>query len=252
MGRRTIVKGGAWAVPVVSMAASLPSVPLSGPCLPFDLGLVWTGAGYVRYSNTSASYVAPFQNPVTGQNDQITVTMSATFFGNMESGPEGIGTDRNLRLTTFNVGGTGARGITMHQHLSNRSTTMRNHRQELTFTFDKPVYELKFGITDIDSASGDFWDHVELKSPSAWTYTNGSTITGAGVLNNAWRNPNDNDPVDNTTGIGNANITFTDPVTTFTIVYWDNRVSTGWNIDNDQNIFITNLDFKVSGCDWNP
>lgn len=255
MGRRTIVKGGAWAVPVVSMAASLPSVPLSGPCLPFDLGLVWTGAGYTRANSYSASYVRPFQNPVTGQNDQVTVTLAAVFRGTMEPGSEFSGTNYQLRVTNYNIGGTGAPGIEMHQHTSSRASTesqRRANRQELTFSFDRPVYDLSFGITDIDSVNGDYWDQVELYSDSAWTSTNGTNVDGSGTQAAPWGNTSANSPQPEASGDGNANITFTEPVTSFTIYYWDNREFTGIGIDNDQAIFITNLDFKVSGCDWNP
>lgn len=259
LGRRSVVKAGAWSLPVVAVATRLPMQAATGECTPFDVGVDWTGAGYTRTSNSKAKYVAPFTNPVTGTPATINVTLASVLVGTgISYGFEGGGatagnlTGDNLRLSGTNIGGTGAPGITLHQNQPNTPTTgsQRNKRQELTFTFDKPVYNLSFGITDIDSQSGDFWDAIDFSSPAPYTATKGSTITGTGTPANPWATTAGNLPVDNDSGIGSVNIVFAGPVTTFTIYYWDKRTSTSSNVDNDQKVFITNLDFKVSGCDF--
>lgn len=259
LARRTLVKGAAWSVPAVAVAAAAPALAHSGPCTPFDVGATWQSSSYRRSNNGSATYTRNVTNPVNGTEMPVVVTLSSSLTGSTQYGYESSSVSDNLRLSTFNIGGTGAPGITMHQYLTSHSggsgqdtsAWRRTNYQSLTFTFNVPVYDLSFGITDIDSNSGDFYDHVELVSTSAWTATTGNQVTGTGLnAANAWRNTSGDRSADNSSGVGNANITFSEAVTSFTIIYWDNRTSTTWGMDNDQKIFITNLSFKVSGCDW--
>ena len=70
------------------------------------------------------------------------------------------------------IGGLSASGLALYQSTTTASPQGRSEIGTYTFTFSRPVTNLRLTLTDIDSAFGDFWDVVELSA--------GYTVTSQG------------------------------------------------------------------------
>ena len=121
-----------------------------------------------------------------------------------------------------------------------------------TFTFDRPVTNLTFTITDIDSASSDFTDGVAVSSASPFTTTKANStrtgLNGSGTLADPWRPFSYNNPVPDSGTNGNGTVRFAGEVTSFQIHYWNQTKASDPRIDGDQKIFISNLSLTYNAC----
>ncbi|NYF13594.1 hypothetical protein HDC34_001888 [Pseudoclavibacter sp. JAI123] len=120
-----------------------------------------------------------------------------------------------------------------------------------------PLYDLRFAITDIDSAwstswfgTRDFVDGIVLESASSFVAEPpaGSSVTGDGTMPSPWRNANDGGIDENAPG-GEMRVRFPGPVTSFTIRYLNTGYLLGGspNTNNDQAVFVTGFTFERRG-----
>ncbi|GAA1732041.1 hypothetical protein [Brachybacterium phenoliresistens] len=246
--RRALMKGAAWATPIVAVSVAAPALAASPVCETEDVTLNW---GLARYtgtpSNTSSFTTTVTFDPTTSSEafpeleSPLTATIVHAYHGNAR------GTTPNGTITNFNVGGIGQVGYDVRQQIGSSGTTTptANDYQTIQFTFAEPVSNLRFSITDIDrtwtTSLRDFIDGVSLSSPTAFTYSvpSGSTVTGSGTVASPWQNSTEGNKSEDGPG-GQIDITFTAPVQSFTIRY-DNlgRQSITRGANNDQAIFVT-------------
>lgn len=236
------------------MAASLaaPAFATSPRCL-VTTTATWNSDRYARSKPTEGVYTFPDPDG-TGPLQGMTLTVSTSLGSNTRTGNQRATVNDNLRA----LGGTTIGGATsplgLHQSPIDNSkktdTLTGANKSVTTFTFTRQVTSLSFTITDIDSASNDFWDAVAVVSPTAYTATKTlpTQVTGAGTVTNPWQAANANLPVPNTSDAGNVRVTFSAPLTTFAIHYWNRTALFSSNIDGDQGIFISNLQLTYNAC----
>ena len=258
--RRTIVRGAAWSVPVVALAATAPAFAAS--CDRQTYTMNWTES---RFSRTNFRLATGFAYGNQAGNVALAVTLTSNSYSNgvlnndvttsnnrpdvdrnLTIPPMTDGTDPNLDPGVTSLGGrANERGIRL-QH--SRSDPGRGNRQEVTIGFSRPVRGLSFYITDIDRLSYGTYgysDRVELTSVPATTRTQTlDGVTGSGVQNDAWSRSNNENRDENSAG---AQVRVVYPASTdinsLTLTYW-NAAGT----DIYHRIFIGNMSFTAIGC----
>lgn len=265
--RRSVTRAAAWSVPVIAVATAAPAYAAS-PCDPRkDQVLKWSAATttVVRTPNNNG-LVADFDpDGASGPIPALTLTMSATFVGNMAPGLEpgvqnanGDGQQLNYTITS-NVGGLGTSvsALCMQQATSSTEPQGAGDRGSYTFTFSQPVSNLRFTLTDIDSSSNDFWDAIALVPaptsavPANSNYLVTSTTDSRGVTVSPafWRPSNNNTGLDNVTrNDGNLVVTYAGPISSFRIAYFNNQTSFSSTIDTDQVVYITDMTVDYKPC----
>lgn len=249
--RRTLIRGAAWSAPVVAVAGSTPAVAAStDPCEPVPVTIDWQSARYTRVSASSGYYTIPLSDGTT-ITMQIKSTWSQMAPGGVASSDGGTADD-NLRLSKFNIGGTGQPGLVLHQN--NYRYPGSYGYQTTTFTFSRPVSTLTFAVSDIDASKGDFRDAVSLSTNL--TGTPSSTLTTQAYNGSTWYVPKTYTLVDNALGAANVNVSGTD-ITSFSLKY--SNFDTYWDLDGngsypdrdrDQRVFLTGFKITVppTGC----
>jgi hypothetical protein len=246
--RRTVTRAAAWTVPVIAVATTAPAYAAS-PCdQRTDQVLDWN-ASNVAYTRTSelaarASLTPAATVPV------LTLDVAASYTGMMRSGYESPGNRQNpsLRLAS-NVGNLGTSGISLWQASTRTSPSFTADLGAYKFTFSRPVTNLRFTITDVDSSTGDFRDALTLSS--GYKVTHPATITRASAagIGEYFIATGENTPTDNTTGnAGNIVVTYAGPISSFTITYGNAAGSFNNNLDQDQTIFVSDLTFDYKPC----
>ena len=250
--RRAVVAGLAWSTPVVAASLAAPAFATSPRCF-VTTTATWNSARYVRSSSTEGVYTFPDPDG-TGPLQGMTLTVSTSLGSNTRTGNQRATVNDNLRARAGTTIGGATSPLALHQSPidnSKKTDTLTDANKSVTtFTFTRQVTSLSFTITDIDSASNDFWDAVAVVSPTAYTATKTlpTQVTGAGTVTNPWQAANANLPVPNTSDAGNVRVTFSAPLTTFAIHYWNRTALFSSNIDGDQGIFISNLQLTYNAC----
>ncbi len=242
--RRTLVRGAAWSVPVVSLAAMAPAFAAS-PCASIvGYALDWGNTARTTYSpptGTAPTRVgtATALAPAGSGAGPVIVTFTSTYVTNNNT--DRRATDNLTVPATTNIGGLGASMQALLISHASTSNTRDGFRQEVAVHFDRPVSNLTFTITDTDSKTGSWWDRIELTGTRTGTYA-GAILEGAGVLADPWRAISSNNPIPTNAGDGNVAIAFAAPVTDIALTFWS-AVSGG-----NQIIRLTDFAFDAKGC----
>lgn len=247
--RRTLTRAAVWSVPVIATASAAPAFAAS-PCdKRIAQVLDWDG-NRVTYTRTNSTVAKAVLDPDgVGPVPALTMDVVATYTGNMKPGYESAAEPNpNFRVATP-VGGLGVSGLSLWQATSSPTPQGSADLGTYTFTFSRPVTNLVFTLTDIDSQSGDFWDVVR---PSAGfvvddqAATVGSDTSGGGQRFYAASN---SAPVDNGFGAGgNLRLRYAGPISTFSISYYNGASSFAFGVDQDQAIYISDLTFDYTPC----
>lgn len=242
--RRTVTRAAAWTVPVIAVAATAPAYAAS--CAP-----VRASSGNITgYSRVSAvEWNATFDVDAGGPLPGNVMTVKATYDSGMSvrnDGPNGVNDNFTIAAS---VGGLGMSGLVMAQRPTvDTPAAPLAALGHYAFTFTKAVSNLTFTLTDIDSATGDFWDSVWL-TPGFTVSGKASGLQGAGTSASPFKQTSGNTPVDNTNGgAGNVTITYPGPINGFTINYSNAATSFATGIDQDQVVTITNFGFDFQPC----
>ena len=260
VNRRTVLAGAAWSVPGVLVAAAAPAFAAS--CDPITTRIDWASTNYTYIGPTSGKYTIPDLDGA-GPQQAVTLTITQTSIGsNTQTGSQYYNgwykgdpnaqtkLNDNLKVTTYNVGGTGDRGLAFHQSPksdSNKGYSTAN-LSSYSFTFSRPVSNLSFTITDIDSHQYDFDDMVSITSASPYTYTKADStfIQGTGTYSNPFSTAYYQNVPDTGTA-GNVTIKFAS-VTSFNLYYWNYESGYSSTIDGDQRIFLSDFTVTYNPC----
>ncbi|MFC6153086.1 hypothetical protein [Nocardioides yefusunii] len=290
--RRAVIRTAAWTAPAVIVAGNTPAFAASGTtstaaCAPMYYSLDWGTSDYT----TTAGSLVPTTNSITSSSSSGTVTVSPTGVAattatkiRMTVNSSFTGRTRGLNVSNFrnmtlshsyggssDVGGTGKVGLTLMQRLSNSTSNGRNSRQTLTITFEKPVKNLSFTITDIDAynpnPSYQYTDAVLVTGnqpnatggagvavlPDRFTHdtTTNHGTQGSGTAASPLTSRNNGrsgTAVDTNSRGGNVIVHFpTDTeVKTVTVEFWNNR-SGSVTSNGQQAIFLTDFTFTRDG-----
>ncbi|GGD26255.1 hypothetical protein [Nocardioides daphniae] len=272
--RRGLLTASAWAVPAIMVSSASPAFAGSGvvppptsSCREIDYTFSWQASGYsfVPTSSSSLYGVGKGSAPATRVPNQsltpaevaaitpLTVTASNSFTGNRMRGRLASDGAANMRVSPFNVGGLQARGLTLLQDLTtnnslgNNAATRAGHAQVLKLEFSRPVKNLRFTITDIDSTSGQYRDRVSVSGGASGVRA--TALRGAGTASDPWRNNSDNTGYDPGVGSGNVAVDYSGlaPVSTVLVTFWNDQ-SGSLSSYGLQGIFISNLTFRAMSC----
>lgn len=255
--RRTLVRGAAWSVPVVAVAATAPAYAAS-TCADGAYQVRW-GTDYVASTKSATANRTGTSGTGVVGNAALTLTVTNQFGGSMASGSAGGGVS-NLVASPWNVAGVGVPGLTIMQQVTTSTvawwsstrnplpTPRSGNFQRVTLTFNRPVWNLKFTITDIDSNSGQYQDRIAVSGNPAFTMNAG--VSGAGSDGAPWQPVNNNqnwDPQSETQGNVQVDYTGQPAASVYTITYWNDQAG---NISGDglQGVFLGTLTFSSETC----
>lgn len=247
--RRTVLRGAAWTAPAVVVAGSAPALAAStDACEPTPVLVDWQSSNYTRHNDKRGTYTIPLSDGTT-----MTLSISSVFSGGMKSGGlansglDGTSND-NLRLTSFNIGGTGQPGLALHQ--DNVGSGRLTDSQVVTFSFDRPVETLSFRVTDIDGNVKDFRDAIKPSGELVATPATGIRLSRATDpdFQGFWLKDQQT-ATPNNDASANLRLQGTN-IQTFTLEYrnFDQNYVAG--NDRDQRVFLTDIDITVppTGC----
>lgn len=265
--RRNVVRGAAWSVPVVAVAATAPAFAASTCASPKLYSLDWGSTSYSRV-NDNATYAT-----LTSGGTTIYVHFAAAFRGLGAGDGDFNGQARNLSVPSgtassgqntlrdpviLNLGGLGAgeKGVRLQQ-VSPRGY---DNRQDVTVSFrttSSPtsslvdVQGLSFYIVDIDNFASPYAydDRVALTSAQAYDQARDTTIRGTGTAVDPWRNSASGNQDENAAG-ARVRIDFPDDngsrVSNFTLTYWTNTSASATNTGQYHRIYMS--DFSLKTC----
>ncbi len=236
------------------MAATAPAFAASCGSTDVNYALDWNNTARTTYAPPSTPTGAGTRTgtatalaPAGSGGSSLNVTFASTTVGTVNR------TANNLIVGGTNVGGLGGPGLQLtHDNIQ----TGRGNRQEVVITFSRPVTGLSFGIVDIDSSTGNWYDQVELtgttgvgtnaaaytQSPVATTTDNSVVVWGDGSQGQPWRPRAGNLNVGSGQSAGNKVVTFTTAVKTLTLVYWNSAGG------GNQIIALSDFNFTAKGC----
>ena len=261
--RRTVASVAAWTAPVIVMSTGAPAYAAS-PCDPrSNQPFRWSAASVTR-TPTNNGLIATIDPDGAGPVPSLTVTVSATFSGNMVAGPEpgtqGADTavNENYDVATGVGGlGTATSALTIQQATTSSTPQGYAERAVYTFTFSRPVTNLRFTVTDLDSNDNDFWDAVQLVAPAPTsvtrtdpTYLQARTADSRGnpVSPGYFRTTTDDAAIGNSSSRGNLQVSYAGTLSSFQLVYFNDATSFSSEIDTSQVIFVTDFLFDYQPC----
>jgi hypothetical protein len=235
---------------VIAVAATAPAYAAS-PCDKRTNQLLdWDGANVTFQRSSDIAAKAILDPDLAGPIPVVTVDIASAYVGNMKAGSEVAGaTNPNLRVATA-VGGLNVSGVSLWQATTSQTPAGSADRGSYTFSFSRPVTNLRFTITDIDSQAGDFRDALTLTS--GYTVTSiPATVTRAtdATFGEYFIATGDSTPTDNATGnAGNLGIKYAGTISQFTITYTNSATSFDNTRDQDQTIYVSDLTFDYKPC----
>lgn len=250
--RRSVTRAAAWTVPVIAVAAAAPAYAAS--CALRKV----TVANVTAFNRASAtSWTATFDPDGNGPLPSNVLTVRATYDTGRNGQSMSVRNDAGTAAGGVNdnftiqpqVGGLGTYGLVLAQRpTQDTPPAPLDAFGHYRFSFTRPVSNLTFTLTDIDSASDDFLDSVVL-SPGFTYAPLPATMQGVGTLANPFRPKSVNSPIDNTnSSAGNVTITYAGPISSFTVDYKNAATSFATRVDQDQVVTIANFAFDYRPC----
>lgn len=205
VGRRTLTRGAAWSVPVVTLAMAAPAnAATSGPCKPTPGMLSWSALKAKEGSDQRNKALA---TTVAG----VTVTVSTS------------GADSEPDNGIYTAGPIGGASGLMLFHAPNHTT---NTTQTITLKFSAPVTNVSFSLLDVDSSQTkskhntvDHWQDLVAVGPTGFTGAKNSNVTGSGTTGAPYRAINQNSPIPDGGTASNVKLSWTASLDTVTLVY---------------------------------
>lgn len=240
--RRTVTRAAAWSVPVIAVAATAPAYAASCASVRVAQSHI---TGYDRVSSVEWTATYDFDG-ASGPLPANVMTARASYDSGMAVRNDNNGGANDNFSIAGSVGGLGTNGLVMAQRASTKKpSTAFGH---YTFGFSKPVTGLSFTLTDIDSATGDFWDSVWL-TPGFTASAKASGLRGVGTAADPFKQSNGNTSVNNSSGgAGNITITYPATISSFTLNYSNAATGFDSDLDPDQVVTIANLSFNFQPC----
>lgn len=215
--RRTIVKAGAWSIPVVATAYAAPTAAASTTCADAEANvpLIWATSGIPSQNagttNATLTRTGAFTSSAVGSLGAVGVEVVHTFFGAEKSvDPNAMPYEDEYIVAQRVYGPLNSNGPGTYQ--------------DVKFTFSEPLYNLRFSIWEITrewgNSSRSYVDNVVLTSPTAYSESKptGSFVVGDGSSASPWKRPIDG-PLPWNLVDGQVDIVFSGAVQTFTIRY---------------------------------
>ena len=146
--------------------------------------------------------------PAVGSYPAVTLSYALTTVG-----APGAGTNNN----TVQAGPSG--GIAGNYFRVSFTATVANIGRDLTYTWSRPIFNLRFTISDIDrtTTGGQNWQDVVWLN-TAFVATQGPRVSGSGTAATPWTG-NGTTNVGSGSSDGNVVITIAGPISSLTISY---------------------------------
>lgn len=253
--RRTVMRGAAWTVPVVAVAAAAPAFAASpcvnrSPVVSTSTAVTTAPAqGYTRASNTQGSWRTADPDGAATVYTGANIALTSSIVGSVVYGA----TSSFNNLIAYTTGGV--TGVSLNQRPSAAGSARGYaNRTETNFNFQRLVYNLTFTIADVSkngSATGTnaFWDAVWVQSDGTWSVTARDVdVVGGGTSSTDPFVPRDNAPDTGDTDPNNVTLTFSTRCTYVKIYYWSATKATSSN--GGQGITISDMSMQLApdGC----
>ncbi|HXH77199.1 hypothetical protein [Nocardioides sp.] len=224
---------------------SIPKPRLHGST-PTTGTLDWDGADVV-YSRPNGGRAAATYSKVGAA--PLTVTMGCAYTGNMKPGAEFVANGNSNFTLQSHVGGLDMGGVCLEQSTTSWDAAGSQDRGIYTFTFSRPVTNLRFTIADIDSYGGS-WDAV-MPSPGYAIVSKSPDIAeqpdpsfgGACVFSST---VSDNGVPDETVSGGHLTLSYAEPITFMSLMLWNGAGSFSGTVDTDQRLIVSDLTFDFA------
>ena len=219
--RRTLVRGAAWSVPVVAVAATAPAYAASScagqPAIAMNL-VTKTGA-----DGTSLSV------------------------GSVATGVSVGGYNLSTNDPAFPLSGW----LELENVPRATAETNPTRYQDVTLTFGKSVSLLEFTVSDLDSVNNSnqsYWDRLAIINSASGFVTApvaGSTVTGAGTLGDPMRQATftNGSPSSNNDTSRQMKVSFTGTTKSITLRFWSSRDT---NQSATHAVWIGNMTYKTN------
>lgn len=241
--RRTVVRTAAWSLPAVAAVSATPAFAASNQvCTNHTVSFPLNGGTRQSAYSWNKSYTIP------GTSEVITLTSTAAYTSGMVGHADTYTTYQNAGAL-----GSSKYGLSLTQRRSQTSvandTAAQAYRGTYTFTFNKPVKNLKFVVTDIDSNAGDYRDRVAVSgTPALSGFGSRLTSTATGTMANPLRPSSDNQTTSDNDGRGNVTLSYPGVSNSFTLTYWNTVPTVSSGQDGVQGIYVANLSFEYEVC----
>lgn len=242
--RRTIVKGVAWSVPTLALAAAAPSFAISGPCAGICYTMTWPTSLLGKPANGQVILASP-KDPKCTQGAAVTTSVTMTGTGTTVNSTTAFNST-GLYNTRFNgvidyrgeqagyygsgafpIAGVSASSPGLVLNIGTGTTT------SVTFTFPKAVtsaslqiYDITRSINTVSGNSYRYQDTVSFSQPvsvsGTMTSANASTLAAGATFYRTGKYESTTTPIVNT-----FTTRSTTSFTSFTVNYTA-PVSQGW------------------------
>jgi hypothetical protein len=255
--RRALVRGAAWSVPVVAVAATAPAYAAS-PCDVRAYTLDWGNSALTSYAAPTQSGTGAITGtatalvPAGGEGSSMTATFISTVAGSVTRASD------NMALSSeTNVGGLGlGRGLNISHADPITAGSSTNNKQTVTMSFNRAVTGLTFWITDIDSNRTNtgsnrnpvyegWYDRVSLVGGGTFTATKDANILGTGTNADPWYYNDDDTNIGNEAAGARVKIVYSGTIaagTTIALTYWSTLGG------GNQRIFLSDFTWNAKGC----
>ncbi|MGN0064281.1 MAG: hypothetical protein ACI379_08555 [Nocardioides sp.] len=264
--RRAVVRSAAWAVPAVAAVSAAPAFAATQVCTKYPVSLALT-SGSSQYNSARTTWEQTY-TPAGASAAAIKISAAFTAPTVVSSEPNQMRTlssfsdGNNRTFTTVTTGREpGVSGTTTGLNLAQRrgggehdTNNPTRHTGVWTFTFTRPVTNLRFTLSDIDNASGDFADRLYVLAGSGATASmvaRGTNVRAGrlGTSADTYLDSTSNSGIDLTSTAGSAVYQFSGSTSSFSINYWNGLENAGsWNLNNDQQIVISGISFDYEVC----
>lgn len=236
-------------MPAVAATVGAPAFAASCGSTTYDWRLDWGASTGLTYGTNKTTPVHIGTAVITGPagSSPITVTFTNSVVGADRRHPTNLTVEN-----TFDIGDLGATEKGLLLWNTNILAGRDASRQVVTVTFSRPVTDLQFTITDIDSndqngSNSDYRDEIELSGTRTAVATSRGGgnfyVVGSGTSADPWHMYNDDTAAsDSGDNRGNLQVAYTGSVSTFEMNYWNSRGN------GQQAVFLGDFTFKSQGC----
>jgi hypothetical protein len=274
--RRSVVRAGAWSIPVVAAATATPAFAASVCSTDFSYALDWgsSGSNFSRAaaSNTATAGAASAMAQATGATNMTVNFTSAliTTGSGASTSVNGYALDTTYNLSvpgpannngglTPNVTNLGnivangsERGLCLQHTTSTAATTNAttgnpDRGQRLTISFPRAVTGLSFWIVDIDTTTTGYWDRVRFTNATPTVSNRAANINGDGVGTLPFRYGTalSDSNVDENSANARVKVTFPGSITSLVMEYWSSAYTSSYSI---QRVYLSDFSFTARGC----
>ncbi|WP_424463218.1 hypothetical protein [Pseudoclavibacter helvolus] len=239
--RRGVLKAAAWATPIIAVAAVAPAA-VASPCSKAYQGVLRLTTGQSQAPNYTRSTPTSGTASVTLDGAPavvapINVSVTSVFTSNYTPATNADPIPRNLQ--------TGPYGLSLMQLRSGASTSS-TQGQTVTFTFSRPVSDLRFTLGGFTWPTDQSYRDAGYFTATPASYANPSQVTGSGIAASPWVTSvqQSNPPVTAANTV--TNLLFPGAISSLTFHYYSATSRTDGGENSPQAVYFSDMAFRAA------